>query len=113
MKKWIYTLTLALGTLLFGISGIIHQTYLRIVEPPMRWLLIGLMIVIPLLIFISILKNKPNVVGSLMIGIGGVWGSVTLLYFISPLQNSGWILSGIITLTCLATLMRGDWSRDW
>ena len=109
LKKYSYTTTLLLTTFLYGIHMLTGRTFLRIVEPPMRHVLVAGMILIPILGVIFIAKKRIIPLKWVIISISSLWIMISTLYVIHPIQNGGWVLSGSLTLYALNILWRGDW----
>ncbi|KAA9232810.1 MULTISPECIES: hypothetical protein [Aerococcus] len=110
IRKNAYTYALALTTVLFGISLILQRnTYIRLIEPPTRWLLILACFVLPTWLIWSNSTNRPKGKSWSVIGIAALWAGIAALYVIHPVQNGGWALCLGISLLTLATLSTGDW----
>ena len=58
MKKYSYTIVLLLTTFLYGLHLLTGFTFLRIIEPPMRHLLVAGMLITPILGALFIAKKR-------------------------------------------------------
>lgn len=79
--------------MIYGIALIISNNHIRIIEPPMRYLLIVTCFVLPIILLTVIYKDKKHARGWLFIGLAVLWWWIAWLYFINPVNNSGWILA--------------------
>lgn len=109
MRKYSYTTILLLTTFIYGIHMMMGYTFLRILEPPMRTVVIIGMLLLPLLSGVFIKLKKVKALQWSIITITSVWIMVATMYILHPLPNGGWVLAGGLALYALNILGRGDW----
>lgn len=97
MRKFISqnlsSLWLSSITLLYGVALMLSDNRIRLIEPPMRYLLIGLCIILPIIKIIALYQGWNKARGWVLIALAVLWWWVAWLYFINPISNSGWILA--------------------
>ena len=97
MRKFISqnlsSLWLSSITLLYGVVLMVSDARIRIIEPPLRYLLIGLCIILPVIKIIALRKSWDKTRGWVLIAMAVTWWWIAWLYFINPVNNSGWILA--------------------
>lgn len=98
-------------TVLYGLNMAIGNHYIRILEPPLRYVLIACLLVSPLLAQLSLATFKRRYLGWLLVLISMSWAFVAWFYFVHPVKNGGWGLALGYMLLTFVQLYRGDY-RD-
>ena len=111
MKKYPYTSVLNFITFSYGLHMILGFTSLRLLEPPMRWVLVAGLLLSPILNVAFIKINDARKLNISLRITTIIWIIITGLYFLHPISNGGWILTLTPVLLGLVILARGDW-RD-
>ena len=109
IRDYSYSLLLAIGTFLYGLHMQFGNTYVRILEPPMRYVLIIGLIIVPILSLIFILSRKNKLLKYAMSLNAGLWAMIGTMYVINPIPNGGWVLAYLITFINWNLLVEGDW----
>lgn len=114
MKRWLInnlsTLWVSISTLIYGIMMAFSWTNSRILEPPGRYILIGSLIVLPIILMVLTYTSHNNMRGWCIIAISVVWVWISILYTLHPLNNGGWILALSQVGYSFILLFRGDFS---
>lgn len=111
IKSNLNNLTLALALLVYAIDLFLRDTtYIRILEPPARYVLIAVMLVVSILNILGVAFSWQKTRGLGLIGIAGCWSGVSYLYWVNPVSNGGWTLTLALTVITLTALYRGDFS---
>ena len=97
MKRFIgrnlSSLWLSVIAIAYGLALACANNYIRIVEPPLRYLLIALFFTLPIIKVIALYKGWDKFRGWVLIALAVTWGWVAVLYFIHPISNAGGILA--------------------
>ena len=109
MREYSYSLILAIGTFFYGLHMQLVGTYVRILEPPMRYVLIAGLILVPILSLIFIFSRRNRLLKHTMSLNAGLWAMVGTMYLINPIPNGGWVLAYVIMLINWNLLVEGDW----
>ena len=112
MREYSYSLLLAVGTFLYGLHMQFSGAYIRILEPPMRCVLIFGLIIVPILSLIFIFNRRNKLLKHTMSLNAGLWAMIGTMYLINPIPNGGWVLAYIITVINWNLLVEGDWRYE-
>lgn len=112
IRDYSYSLLLAIGTFLYGLHMQFGNTYVRILEPPMRYVLIIGLIIVPVLSLIFILNRKNKPLKYAMSLNAGLWAMIGTMYLINPIPNGGWVLAYLIMFVNWNLLVEGDWRYE-
>jgi len=97
--------------MLYGVVLFLSDPYIRIIEPPWRYLLKFLCLAIPVALLVVIYKRWKRARGWLFIALALLWWWIACLYFINPVNNSGWILAISNVGHCFILLFRGKFDE--
>lgn len=99
-------------TMFYGAALITSKNYIRIIEPPMRYVLIFACFALPMILLVVIYKKQDKARGWLFIALAVLWWLIAWLYFINPVNNSGWILAISNVGHIFIHLYRGRFDAD-
>lgn len=111
-EKNLSTILTAIGTIFYGWLLATSQANVRILEPPARHVLIALCFILPILLLITTIWEKQFLRGWITIFIAVVWSWITILYFIHPLNNTGWVSASMVVGHTLILLYRGRFNGN-
>lgn len=116
MKIWIQnnlnSIWINLVTIVYGVVLIFSNTHIRLIEPPMRYLLIVACLILPIILLIVMYREQRNLRGWLVIALAVLWWWIAWLYFINPVNNAGWILAISNVGHAFILLFRGNFDAD-
>ncbi|MFB5068277.1 MAG: hypothetical protein F6I01_002105 [Aerococcus sanguinicola] len=113
IKRNAQTVTTSTVLLIYGLLMIFQpNVYLRVLEPPMRYILIFGCIFSSSITLFSALTGMNNLKGTALSWVAGIWGALAYLYFTHPLQNVSWLMCVGLTVVSLIALRRGDFLDD-
>jgi predicted MFS family arabinose efflux permease len=97
MKRWIVnnlnSIWLNLITIVYGVVLILSNPHITLIEPPLRYALIAACLVLPIALLIVMYRQHSKARGWLIIALAVLWWWIAWLYFVNPVNNSGWILA--------------------